>query len=115
MVSSPLLDGAGLRITSASVKKGKPTVVKYSWKYNHKSPRHFGVAVVEMWGHEFTLLDDDVRTRRHGGDGKGKYTASIESRKDTPSDYALVFVDINNRYNVYATSETFKIKRSDFE
>ncbi|KIO21849.1 hypothetical protein M407DRAFT_123215 [Tulasnella calospora MUT 4182] len=106
--------GNGLSITSAAVKKGKPTVVKYSWKFHDNSPKHFAVGIVEVSSHEFILLDHEVKTRGHGGNGKGKDTVSIEVLEHHPGKYVLVLVDTDDFDIVFATSKAFQVKKSDF-
>ncbi|KIO33733.1 hypothetical protein M407DRAFT_240900 [Tulasnella calospora MUT 4182] len=104
----------GLSITSASVKKGHPTVVKYTWKFHDDSPKYFAVGIIEVSSHDFTLLEDDVETRGHGSNGTGKDTVSIEVLKRHPGKYVLVLVDVDDYDDVFATSKAFQVKKSDF-
>ncbi|KAG8985855.1 hypothetical protein FRB90_004399 [Tulasnella sp. 427] len=112
--SSSQDSGNGLSITSAAVKKGSPTVIKYSWKFHDKSPKHFAVGVVDVSSNDFTLLESAVETRAHGSNGQGTDTESIESLKKYPGKYVLVLVDTDDYGNRFATSKAFQVKKSDF-
>lgn len=104
----------GLSITSASVKKGRPTVVKYSWKLHADSPTYFAVGIVEVSLHDFTLLKDNVVTRDYSDIGIGEDTVSIEVLKRRPGKYVLVLVAVDDYDKVFATSKAFQVAKSDF-
>ncbi|KIO33469.1 hypothetical protein M407DRAFT_17725 [Tulasnella calospora MUT 4182] len=106
--------GNGLSITSAAVKKGRPTVVKYSWQFHDNSPKFFAGGIVDAASKEFILLEDDVETRGHGKNGKGTDTVSIDVLKNSPGKYVLVLVDTDDYDIVFATSKAFQVKKSDF-
>ncbi|KIO30144.1 hypothetical protein M407DRAFT_158505 [Tulasnella calospora MUT 4182] len=106
--------GNGLSITSAAVKKGRPTVVKYSWQYHDKSPKFFAVGVVDVSSNEYIHIQDDEETRNYGENGKGTDHVSISVLENRPGKYVLVLVDANDFNKVYATSKAFQVKKSDF-
>ncbi|KAG9037834.1 hypothetical protein FS837_001367 [Tulasnella sp. UAMH 9824] len=105
----------GVTITSAAVKKGRPTVVKYSWTYNSKKspamfvtlscslPRRiveseyiasksFFTFVFNIETEEQIPLGDSVITRDHGKDHTGTLTLDITELKNKPGKYLLLFV-----------------------
>ncbi|KAG8939395.1 hypothetical protein FRC04_006622 [Tulasnella sp. 424] len=96
---------SGLTITSAVVKKGRPTVVKYTWTFNpQKCPGDFAVGVVDVVTKKQIILDESVVTRDHGKNNTGNFTVDITFLKDKPGDFS----------EVIATSKSFQVKKSDF-
>ncbi|KAG8947029.1 hypothetical protein FRC04_011209 [Tulasnella sp. 424] len=87
-------EGNGISITSVSVKKGHPTVIKYSWAFHNKSPDFFAVLIKDVASKNVWVLDSKVSTGGHGRGGKGKDTVDISVLKDYPGKYVLLLVDI---------------------
>ncbi|KAG9005932.1 hypothetical protein FRB90_010133 [Tulasnella sp. 427] len=104
----------GFKVTSVSVKKGNPTVIKYSWHYTDQSPEYFGVGVVNLNSGAYSLMEAWIETRGFGAAGTGTTTVRIDGLKHSPGKYVFEIVS-NDDYNlVLAKSKVFHIKRSDF-
>ncbi|KIO33447.1 hypothetical protein M407DRAFT_17707 [Tulasnella calospora MUT 4182] len=106
-------------ITSAVVKKGRPTVLKYSWTYDPKrsyEDDRFAVAVYNLATKEQTFLDYHVYTHDHGKGNTGTWTVDISSLKDKLGKYLLLFVliDFDDYVVVAAKGKPFHVRKGDF-
>ncbi|KAG9040584.1 hypothetical protein FS837_000427 [Tulasnella sp. UAMH 9824] len=109
---------SGIKITSVSVKKkGRQTIIKYSWTYEAKSTFEFAVALINLGTKEKYFLDMETRTRDHGKGNTGTATWDISFMKDYPLGiYMLVFqlVDFEDYAETIAKSKAFHLRKADF-
>ncbi|KIO33448.1 hypothetical protein M407DRAFT_17708 [Tulasnella calospora MUT 4182] len=106
----------GLTITSAVVKKGRPTVLQYSWTYEKRSDDGFAVMVYNLATKERTILDYFVYTRDHGKGKSGTWTVDITDLKDKFGKYLLLFTltDAEDFWLPIAKGKPFYVKKGDF-
>ncbi|KAG9040583.1 hypothetical protein FS837_000426 [Tulasnella sp. UAMH 9824] len=109
---------SGIKITSVSVKKGRRTMIKYSWTYDDaKSPGEFAVALINLGTKEKYFLDMETITRDHGKGNTGTDSYDITFMKDYPLGiYMLVFqlVDFDTWAETIAKSKAFYLRKTDF-
>ncbi|KAG8955202.1 hypothetical protein FRC04_009660 [Tulasnella sp. 424] len=95
---------SGLNITSVSVKKGNPTIVKYSWTYKENSPDYITVAVIGVSGNDLIVLAANWFAKGEGKSGELIASLDISVLNGFPGDHD----------KVYAKSKPFQVKKSDF-
>ncbi|KAG8939393.1 hypothetical protein FRC04_006620 [Tulasnella sp. 424] len=105
---------SGLKITSVSVKKGNPTILKYSWTYKENSPDYITVAVIGVSGKDLIVLAGNWFAKGEGKSGELIASLDISVLKGFPGEFILVFVSDDDHDKVYAKSKTFQVKKSDF-
>lgn len=105
---------AGFKITSVSLLKAQRVILLYSWTYEKKSPNYFTVALIKAGSDKIIVLRTDIFTKGEGPAGELSTHVDISSLKDPTGKYVLAFVNSNNFTEVFAKSEAFRIKKSDF-
>ncbi|KIO16883.1 hypothetical protein M407DRAFT_33474 [Tulasnella calospora MUT 4182] len=105
---------SGLKITSVSVKKGHPTILKYSWTYKENSPDYITVAVIGVSGKDLVVLAGNWFVKGEGKSGELTASLDISVLKSFPGEFILVFVSDDDHDKLYAKSKSFQVKKSDF-
>ncbi|KIO19599.1 hypothetical protein M407DRAFT_30751 [Tulasnella calospora MUT 4182] len=98
----------GIALTDFHVERNSPTHIKFKWSHHRRSPNRFTAWLRNV------KTQEHYRARLTVWTSSGQSQVGLNSIDHKTGEYQLVLTKYNHYGDVYARSETFKIRNNDF-